>query len=77
MSLTLSPEELKELTGYIQPAAQLEALRKQGFYRARRNVAGAVVLERAHFESVCAGREAPAANDTPLLRSQRKLRTAA
>lgn len=76
MSITLTADEIFALTGYRQPAAQLEALRKQGFHRARRNVAGAVVLERAHYEAVCAGRDGLAANDTPLLRSQRKLRAA-
>lgn len=71
-SVTLTAEELTRLTGYSQPAAQLRELHRQGFHRARRNPAGRVILERPHYEAVCAGREAPAANDTPLLRSQRR-----
>jgi hypothetical protein len=55
--LTLTPDELRELTGYRQPAAQLAELHRQGFYRARRNVLGAVVLERAHYDAVAAGRQ--------------------
>lgn len=70
--LILSDDQLRELTGYRQPACQLRELHRQGFHRARRNPAGHVVLERAHYEAVCAGREAQAANDTPLLRSQRR-----
>lgn len=76
MSLTLSAEELQELTGYRQPGAQLEALKKQGFYRARRNAAGAVVLERAHFEAVCAGRDIEVKIDQPQLRIPRLRRAA-
>ena len=72
MMLTLTDDQLHELTGYRQPAAQLRELHRQGFHRARRNPAGHVVLERAHYDAVCAGREATAANDTPLLRSQRR-----
>lgn len=71
--LTLDSDELHALTGYRQPAAQLRELHRQGFHRARRSPAGHVVLERAHYEAVCAGREPVAANDTmPLLRSQRR-----
>lgn len=58
MALTLSPDELRELTGGLsQPAAQLRELRAQGYFRARRSkVTGQVVLERAHVEAVNAGR---------------------
>ncbi|MFG6441102.1 DUF4224 domain-containing protein [Roseateles sp. LKC17W] len=70
--IALSDEQLVRITGYRQPAAQLRELLRQGFHRARRNPAGRVILERPHYEAVCAGREAPAANDTPLLRSQRR-----
>ena len=52
-SLILSFEELVHLTGYRQPAAQLNNLKAQGFHRARRNALGSVVLERAHYEAVC------------------------
>lgn len=76
--LTLSQAELVEITRYRQPACQLRELHRRGFHRARRGVDGAVILERAHYEAVCAGRDLPAANDTPLLRSQRtKARVAA
>lgn len=64
MMLTLTADELRELTGYSQPAAQLRWLMARGFYRAARsNTTGRVILERAHYEAVCAGRatmEAPA-----------------
>lgn len=70
MSLTLTADEIRELTGYSQPAKQLAELRRQGFYRARRNVLGGVVLERGHYDAVVAGRElAPA--ETPQLRPPR------
>lgn len=52
--LLLSDDEIVTLTGYRQPARQLEELHRQGFYRARRRaMSGAVVLERAHYEAVC------------------------
>lgn len=62
--LTLSREELREVTGGLtQPAAQLRDLHRQGFYRARRShVTGQVVLERGHYDAVIAGR---AANEPP------------
>lgn len=71
--LTLTPSELSQITGYSQPAKQVAELRRQGFWRARRNVAGAVVLERSHYEAVCAGTAAVpgtsnASNDGPRLR---------
>ena len=53
--LTLSAEELIELTGFRRPADQLTELLRRGFYRARQSaVTGRVVLERAHYEAVCA-----------------------
>jgi len=65
--LTLTPEQILELTGYRQPAAQLAELHAQGFYRARRNALGEIVLERAHYDAVCAGHQAaPAAPAAPL-----------
>lgn len=48
-------EQLHRLTGYKHPSRQLAALHAQGFFRARRNALGAVVLERAHYDAVCAG----------------------
>jgi hypothetical protein len=55
VTLIMSREELKELTGYQQPAAQLRELHKRGFHRARRSSLGHVILERAHYEAVCRG----------------------
>lgn len=54
-TLLLSADEIQMLTGYRQPAAQLAELHQQGFFRARRLVTGAVALERAHYDAVCAG----------------------
>lgn len=53
--LLLSDEEITALTGYKRGDVQLADLHKQGFLRARRNAMGHVVLERAHYEAVCAG----------------------
>lgn len=53
---TLSAPEIQKLTGYAQPARQLHELHRQGFYRARRSpTTGVVILERAHYDAVCAG----------------------
>lgn len=61
MSLLLSPEELAEVTGYRQPAAQLRALHERGFWLARRSpITGRVILDRAHYEAVCQGADRPA-----------------
>ena len=56
----LSPDELKRISGgYVQPAKQLEELLRQGFWRVRRaRVTGEVILERAHYDAVCAGASA-------------------
>jgi hypothetical protein len=72
--LTLTADELRDLTGYAQPCRQIEELHRQGFHRARRSrIDGRVILERAHYDAVCAGLEqAPA----PKLR-QPRLRQAA
>ena len=54
--LRLSEDELIELTDYRQPKRQLETLRAAGFWRARiSDVGGRVILEREHYEAVCAG----------------------
>ena len=66
--LTLTPDELRELTGYVQPAAQLAQLRRMGFVRAHRPHGGAVVLTRAHYLAVEEGRAnhpEDAQNETP------------
>lgn len=55
MSLLLSEDELEALTGYRRAAEQLAELHRQGFSRARRDRLGRVVLERAHYDAVCAG----------------------
>lgn len=62
-TLTLDAEEIRRITGYTQATKQVEELHRQGFYRARRNRLGAVVLERAHYDAVCAGGQRPA-NDS-------------
>jgi len=60
--LCLSPEEIAELTaGLRQPHAQAERLKADGFWRARVQ-RGRVVLERAHYEAVCAGALPPGQN---------------
>lgn len=74
-SIVLAPDELHEITGYTQAAKQLAELQRQGFWRARRNAMGAVVLERSHYEAVCRGEQLQPSQDGPRLRSP-KLRTA-
>ena len=59
MNIILDAEELESVTGYKTPKRQVKELRRQGFYRARIAVAGNVILERAHYDAVCAG-ETPA-----------------
>ena len=54
--LLMSPAEVHALTGYKRPAQQLEELKRQGYWRARRApITGRILLERAHYEAVCAG----------------------
>ncbi|MBI5255381.1 MAG: hypothetical protein HY855_02700 [Burkholderiales bacterium] len=61
MSIRLTEAELVEITDYHQPARQLEELHRLGFWRARRSLAsGRIILERAHYEAVCAGETKPA-----------------
>jgi hypothetical protein len=55
MSITLTREELQDLTAYEQPLKQLSFLQERGFWRARLRRDGSVYLERAHYEAVCAG----------------------
>lgn len=59
--LLLTEAELVRLTAYTRPSEQLAELHRQGFHRARRNRFGQVVLERAHYDAVCA--RGGAAND--------------
>lgn len=54
-SITLSPLEISQLTGYDQPSKQLKTLKERGFYRAYIARQGGVVLERTHYEAVSRG----------------------
>ncbi len=65
--LILSVDEIRGMTGKVQPAAQLRALHKQGYSRAyRAGEDGHVILERAHVEAVARGQFGQvAANDAP------------
>ena len=53
--IILTQEELLELTGYKMAARQLADLHRAGFHRARIGMAGRVILERSHYQAVCAG----------------------
>jgi len=75
-SLCLTPAELVQITGYKMASCQLAELKKQGFYRARRNSLGAVILERDHYTAVCAGQVRQDVPNQPTLRPPR-LRAAA
>ena len=66
IELLLSDAELVALTGYQRQSEQLTELLRQGFSRARRDRLGRVVLERAHYEAVCAGQRPHA--DRPRVR---------
>jgi len=58
--LLLTDEEITTLAGGLtQPQRQLEELRRQGFWRVRLSRAHRVILERSHYEAVCAGAVAP------------------
>ncbi len=58
--MLLTKEELHTLTGYKRPADQVAELRRQGFYRARTSpTTGSAILERAHYDAICAGAKAP------------------
>lgn len=67
MAITVTDSELEALTGYKDPGCQLRELLRQGFYRARRSPrTGQVILERAHYDAVCAGAKA---TETPKVRA--------
>lgn len=55
MTIILDADELERVTGYKTPKRQVKELHRQGFYRARIAVTGNVILERAHYDAVCAG----------------------
>lgn len=68
MDAILSEDEVRALTGYAKPSAQLRELHRQGFFRARRaRMAGRIILERAHYEAVCRGMAAPESRPRPRL----------
>ena len=70
MTIILTSEELARVTGYRTSKRQLKELHRQGFYRARIAATGNVILERAHYDAVCAGNK-PAKEPTvrnPFLR---------
>jgi hypothetical protein len=72
--VTLSPAQVRAVAGgYKRRSDQLVELHRQGFYRARiGKVTGQVILERAHYDAICAGGGQPS-NDSgrgrPTLRS--------
>jgi hypothetical protein len=68
VSLCLTPEEIAELTGKTQPAAQLRHLRKMGVRAYRRdNGKGSVCVAREWL----AGRSTATAQSKPTLKSDR------
>lgn len=63
MTIILTSDELEGVSGYRSSKRQLAELHRQGFYRARIGATGNVILERAHYDAVCAG-EKPAKEPT-------------
>lgn len=63
-ALILSEAEVVRLCGGLKrPADQLADLKDQGFYRARLGrITRRVVLERAHYDAVCAGAQLASAD---------------
>jgi len=53
--IVLSPREIVAITGFKDEPRQLGELLRRGFKRARRGGDGRLIVERAHFEAVCAG----------------------
>lgn len=53
--ITLSIDEVEQLTGYRVATKQLQVLHRRGFHRAFINRTGAVVLERTHYEAITRG----------------------
>lgn len=54
-SVTLTAEEIEELTGYARATKALAVLHSRGFTRAFINRKGDIVLERTHYEAVTKG----------------------
>lgn len=75
MTIILDGAELEKVTGYRTPKRQLAELHRQGFYRARLSSLGNLILERAHFDAVCAGAK-PAKEPTVRNPFEPKLRLA-
>jgi hypothetical protein len=72
--MLLTKDELTILTGYKRPKEQVAELRRQGFFRARTSpTTGASILERAHYDAICAGARSPDGPKvrTPVLRQMR------
>lgn len=67
---TLSDAELRDITGYRRAGEQLDELHRQGFARARRDRLGRVILERTHYDAVCAGQSQPARPKVRLIASK-------
>ena len=53
MTVNLSEAELTAITGYEQPAKQINVLHSRGFARAWIGRHGRVILERTHYDAVC------------------------
>lgn len=51
----LTTEELQAVTGYKIASRQLKTLHRLGFSRARIGMGGRIILERYHYQAVCAG----------------------
>jgi len=51
----LTADEIRAITGAVAPSVQLNELRRLGFTRARRGLDKSLIVERAHYEAVCAG----------------------
>ncbi|MFD2755963.1 DUF4224 domain-containing protein [Comamonas terrae] len=67
-NITLSEQEIADITGYRQPARQLAQLLALGFFRARISRSGRVLLERAHYDAVCTGATSTSMAQQPQLR---------
>lgn len=56
MSLTLTPEELQQITHRVKYSAQIKQLQRMGI-EYRQSAIGAPVVSRAAFESAMSGRQ--------------------
>ena len=53
--IILSDDEIRAITGAVAPTVQFNELKRLGFTRVRRGLDRSLILERAHYEAVCAG----------------------